>query len=1101
MGAPDKVEVPTSPGPITVLITDIEGSTAYTATRGDEVAMDLIRVHERLVRGIVAGHQGREIKSMGDGFMLAFAESATAIACGLDIQRALEEHNDAHPDHILRVRMGVNTGPVIEEGGDIYGTTVNAASRIAAKARSGQLLLSEETKAAADEGDWAFVDRGLFWLKGLKERWRLYEATRNPDARLEPALAQGRTPFVDRDEERAAMRQSVDAALDGHGSLLLLAGDTGTGKTRLAEEIGAEAEGRGMRFCVGRCYEASRADAFSPFIAVLEAIERESTPRDFRVLLGESAGEIARLLPHLRHRYPDIPAPADLPADQERRYLFMSLRDVLAAAARERPLFVLLDDLHWADEPSLRFIEQMAAGLAVLPILMVATCTQEGLSETRPFQRTVEHLHRHRLIERFAIGPLGEKDVRTLLEAIGKTRPPDDLVRVLYRETEGNVFFVEEVVRHLSEQGLLFYDVGEWRMDVGTIDLDVPDSVRLTIGRRLDGLADTTRRVLTLAALVGRAFGFDLLESVADATEDELLDALDEAEHSHLIRSTSESGLVQFRFSHELTRQVLAKDVSLTRRQIMHLRIADAMEEVYADSLNERAADISFHLVEAGRRAETARTVRFLVMAGRRSIESAAYEDAVRHLDRALSFISSDDPAARGPVLEQLGLAERSLGIPDDAISTWREALDAYEAADDTDAVAALCLKAGIEVAWWLRRGEMEEFVNRGLAALGDRRTAERAGLLAVSGAHASQIGEYERAGSLLTEGLGLAREHDNERILGLALYSSAAHHFNYDEYDRAAERGMESVDLLRRAGDLWNLANVLGYVAASHSWRWLFKEAAEYGTEAEALALKLGNWSAWVWGQRARTFQDFLTTLDFEWYEEDGRRAVELGQQQNFDWVTALGYMRIGLAEFWLGRWSDSLKHFKLATDLNIRGAHGGYVSRMFLAHAYLGNRQESLELIDSVRSDFAVAGRANRGTGWLLALGAIEALALIGERSDAAALYQVAVESMHGGRKSRGMDHRLLHTLAGIAASCGDDWDVAEDHFREAIRLAHEVPYLIEEADAKRFYAQMLIDRGKDEDRASTRTLLEEAIASYRSIRMPGHERLATEMLDQIA
>src|SRR5205823_1310896 len=145
------------------------------------------------------------------------------IACALDIQEALGRYNDANPDQPIRVRMGLNDGPVIEERGDLYGTTVNATSRIAAKARSGQVLVSESVrKHSGDAGDWSFVDRGLFWLKGLRERWTLYEATRGPEQALPPS-AEGRTPFIDRDDERASMRLYVDAALEGRGGFVLLA--------------------------------------------------------------------------------------------------------------------------------------------------------------------------------------------------------------------------------------------------------------------------------------------------------------------------------------------------------------------------------------------------------------------------------------------------------------------------------------------------------------------------------------------------------------------------------------------------------------------------------------------------------------------------------------------------------------------------------------------------------------------------------------------------------------------------------------------------------------------------------------------------------------
>jgi tetratricopeptide (TPR) repeat protein len=373
--------------------------------------------------------------------------------------------------------------------------------------------------------------------------------------------------------------------------------------------------------------------------------------------------------------------------------------------------------------------------------------------------------------------------------------------------------------------------------------------------------------------------------------------------------------------------------------------------------------------------------------------------------------------------------------------------------------------------------------------------------LLALAGAHASTLGDYEGANEKLTEAVALAREHDDDRILGLALYSLATHHFNYEEYQEAIDVGTESIELLRRVGDLWNLANVLGYVSASNTWLARIDESATYGAEAETLALKLGNWSAWVWGQRGRTYAEFLETLDFDWYEEDGRKAVELGQQQNYDWVAALGYSRMGLAAFWAGRWDESLKHNQAAADLNVRGAHGGYMSRLYLAHAYLGNRKEALSLIEECRPQFAVAGRPNRSLSYLLALGAIEALAVLGEREAAAALYPIAAHTIGMQRKARGIDHRLMDTLAGIAAGCAGEWDTAERHFEAAVALAKDIPYRIEEADAYRFHAQMLMDRCAPGDSARARELLDQAIVCYQRNGMQRHEKLAREMLDQIA
>src|SRR6476659_2005281 len=226
--------------PKAILFTDMEGSTAFQSARGDEVAVALMNVHETAVRDAAREHDGWVVKSTGDGYLVVFPSSAEGIAGALDIKSTLLAHNDAHPDSALRVRMGLHSGTVIEQNDDVYGLTVTAASRVASKAASAQLLVSELVRAEALDGDWTFVDRGLFWLKGLVEQWRLYEATR--DVVVAPPVLEAGLPFVGRDDERAVLRRHVDGASGGHGGLVVVAGAAGTGKTRLVEEVGAEAE-------------------------------------------------------------------------------------------------------------------------------------------------------------------------------------------------------------------------------------------------------------------------------------------------------------------------------------------------------------------------------------------------------------------------------------------------------------------------------------------------------------------------------------------------------------------------------------------------------------------------------------------------------------------------------------------------------------------------------------------------------------------------------------------------------------------------------------------------------------------------------------------
>src|SRR3990172_8725801 len=219
-------------GTVTVLFTDVEGSTDLTTSRGDEAAQDILRAQRELVRRQINEHEGYEVKGTGDGFMVAFGSARRAVACAIGIQRAIDEHNRQQPtEQRARVRVGMNTGEVIREEADLFGAAVNAAARIAAKADGSQILVSETVKSLLGPAkDVQFLDRGRFRLKGFPERWRLYEVIwqKERPASAAPVAAE-RTPYVGRESERTELRRLLEQAQAGHGSLVMIGGEPGVG--------------------------------------------------------------------------------------------------------------------------------------------------------------------------------------------------------------------------------------------------------------------------------------------------------------------------------------------------------------------------------------------------------------------------------------------------------------------------------------------------------------------------------------------------------------------------------------------------------------------------------------------------------------------------------------------------------------------------------------------------------------------------------------------------------------------------------------------------------------------------------------------------------
>ena len=624
---------------VTVLFTDVVGSTNMRQHQGETTAHAIMNAHNDLVRQQMGQHAGREVKTIGDSFMAAFDSARKAVECAIGIQRSLDDYNRRHPTHPIKVRVGLHTGEAILAGGDLFGTSVDAAARIMAKADGEQILVSDVVRTVLGAAkDLGFRDHARVRLKGFPDRWRLWEVSWRPEedatevskaganlAGAEAASGTGRTPYVGRSEERSLLRQAVDRALAGSGGVALIAGEAGLGKTRLVDEIAAEAKARGMFVVRGQCYDMEGAPPFVPFV---EAIEYGLTvvARDaFRAAMGEAGPEIARFVPKVRLAYPDLPPPLALPTDQARHYMFESVCDFFDRAAAIQPMLIALEDLHWADESTTQLLERVARRVEQAALLVIGTYRDVDLGPKDPFTRGIEHLSRLGAVSRITLKRMSAVEVGDILGALSGQEPPERLVRLIYAETEGVPFFVEEVYRHLAEEQRLTDAGGKWLPQVEIGEIEVPETIRLVLGRRIDRISDTAQRILTAAACVGRTFTFEFLTALADETEDDLLDALEAAESARLLVA-EEGRRPRFVFAHEQIRQTLLSRLSFVRRQRLHRRVADTLERVHAGHLDEYASDLAYHLVQAGARE---RAAKYLHQAGASAVARLATPEAL----------------------------------------------------------------------------------------------------------------------------------------------------------------------------------------------------------------------------------------------------------------------------------------------------------------------------------------------------------------------------------------------------------------------------------------------------------------------------------------
>jgi tetratricopeptide (TPR) repeat protein len=910
-----------------------------------------------------------------------------------------------------------------------------------------------------------------------------------------------RTPLSGRDAELAQLVSHLGRTLDGRGALVTLVGEPGVGKTRLTEEIGKRARDQGCLTLSGHCYEGEGAPPYSPWVEILERTGQISDRRTLRDLLGEGGAEVAKIYPELRQLLPDLPPPLDLPPEQQRPYLFRCFRELLERAARRQPLLLILEDLHWADDATLLLLEHVAASLQDTALLVIGTYRDVDLDVSRPLAKTLQQLVRERLVEKIQVSRLDEEAVAQMLEGLSGLEAPASLVARINDETEGNPFFVEEVYLHLKEEGRLFDANGRWRTDLTLDELDVPEGVRLIVGRRLERLSREEQSALAAAAAIGRRFSYELLEVVAKGDPDLLLDAIERAEQLKLIepgggtRSRRGSG---YRFSHELIRQTLLTSLSLPRLQRLHMRVANGIEATATDPARHASA-IAHHLFQAGAAADEDKTLRFLSLAGERALDAGAFEEALRHFDDALSILEEASAEERADVLRLRAAAWYGLGRWQEVRRDWDELMPVLEEQGAWETLTEIAV-GGIYLHLW--QGTAAEATLTGprvLNLLPESAVRERARLLSALGTVFGMAGHFETGQTHTSDALEMAEGVGDSKVLGEVLRFRALFLYFFMLRDEGFEVFRRAIELFRAANDDWRRVDAEGFhfVAATHLGR-LDEVGESRLDESEALASRLGHKGAQHMLGLARVNRDWMISGDLERFVEQKADTIDVLKETDSGYLAG-NERALTMASFWRGEWEVArdqagLGHSPLE-GTNYEAWAEGYV---FFYESYLGNAEAALEAFAEIEHLLPAPSAEHAGVGaWHLLFRVAEGFSMLGKKEEAAELYPLLERALATGTRVTNDGLSLIERVAGIAAAAGRRWDRAEHHFEEALRQAHEIPFKVEQPEVRRFFAGMLIERDEAGDRDKARRLLAEAIEGYGEIGMPRHLRLAEEML----
>ena len=572
-----------------------------------------------------------------------------------------------------------------------------------------------------------------------------------------------------RDRELAELRQGLEGALAGRGRLFMVAGDPGVGKTALADAIGAEAVAAGATVLWGRAWGAGGAPSYWPWLRILRRLATERDIVEPLAALGpEATGRLTQLIPGLA-RAPEhlaLDAADAGEPDAARFQLFDAITSLLRAAAAQSPLVLILDDLHGADHPSLLLLGFLAVHVRDSSILVVGTYREAEARLDPQLAATLGDIIRHG--QRLPLRGLREIDVAAVVERVAGRRPPDRVVRAIHQATEGNPFFVDEVVRLLSAEGHLD-DAAQ------VASVRIPDGVRETIRHRLEPLPQPARDLLSTAAVIGREFRLDTLQRVSGCDAATLDGALAAAVGSGVLVERA-AALGAYRFSHGLIRETLYDDIGPQRRGVLHRAVGAALEELYGADPEPHVAELAHHFFVAATTGELEKAIDYSVRAGERALGLMAYEEASAHFERALQIDALKENAEvprRCELLLVLGTAQSRSGESRAARETFLRAADLARRSGSAERLARAALGYGAGMGGF-EFGRVDDglvaLLGEARAALGDRDGPLHARLLGRLATELYFSDRLEERMTLADEAVAMARRIGDRGTLASTL-------------------------------------------------------------------------------------------------------------------------------------------------------------------------------------------------------------------------------------------------------------------------------------------------------------------------------------------
>jgi class 3 adenylate cyclase/tetratricopeptide (TPR) repeat protein/regulation of enolase protein 1 (concanavalin A-like superfamily) len=769
--------------PITALFADISGFTPLSATKSSETIFQMVQDCFKQLVSVVAKYEGSISGFRGDGLLALFGapilhenDAERAILSAIDMRNAMQ-------DHQLQVSIGINTAMMtvgeiqtqLHSEYTAYGTDINLAKRLQESAEPGQILVGSGTHRLTRR-IFDFDVTPNLTLKGFSQSVTAYSVKQ---VKAHPEKLRGieglRARMIGREHEFADAKESVDEWLNGHGQMLSIIGEAGIGKSRLVSELKSylankhtpnpsntplhpSQEGnnplnppllRGNSnspfekggwgdlknlILEGRCVSIGQPISYWPFIDILKTYFNLSEGDDTAAIARKVTESIAELMPQgadetlpLLGQLLSIKYGNELDdrlkfatPEQIRHQTLMRLRDVFETLAKRQPLLLILEDLHWSDDLSIDLISLLMDELVNTPIMLL--CVYRPEHDHRVWQ--LSNQARRKCMDRFTeiiLNPLSSIESRELIESLLEIENlPEPTKKMIMDKSEGNPFFIEEVIRSLIEQGMIYQQDDRWIARDEIANIDVPDTIQSVILSRVDRLQSEAKYILQCASVIGRLFKHRLLDHLTHQ-ERELNRYISEFEDRELIYEERTVPELEYAFKHALTQEATYQSILERKRKEFHSQVAIGIESLYQERLEDYYDELAQHYSKSD---DVEKAIEYLLKAGEKAKRSYANESAITHFHKALELLEGQGIDRKDWKLEALrGLGETYLGIGKmvEAEKAFEEAIKlAKEVGLSPRQLVRLCYCIG-EVLWWQSRyDEAIHYCEMGLEILED---------------------------------------------------------------------------------------------------------------------------------------------------------------------------------------------------------------------------------------------------------------------------------------------------------------------------------------------------------------------------------------------